>query len=436
MPSIDKERTRHTSKPVYQAVVISILLFTTLLTACSRGEAPVPTVTVPAASSASATAISTPSPTSAPVSAAPSQVAGTPAPSKSPVALPTLGATPPGFPLQGPHVGYGMNVWLPTADMDRTLQLLTGAGFQWARQWISWESVEPSPGVYHWKDLDAVTAAAERNNVKLMIVFLRSPTWAEPKNGVPKEQAGKQAYAAALNEIAKRYKGKVAAYEVWNEQNLAAEAGGQVNVGEYVELLKLAFPAIKSADPGAFVLYGGLTPTGINDPAVAIDDAVYLQQSYEYNGGEVKQYFDVLGAHPGGQNNPPDTLWPEKPGPGPGWQDSRSFYFRRVEDIRAVMEKFGDGAKQVWFTEFGWTTKNQAKGYEYGQFNSEEEQAKYLVAAYQLARERYPWAGVMFLWNLNFSTVSKPEDEKTPWSIVYADYSPRPAYDALKAMPK
>lgn len=425
-----KPISRRSSSPfIGQRVAIALLLASILFAACSRGQQEVPTVTVPAPSSDSATVA--PSATAAAAPAPANQVAAGTA-----SALPTLSGTPSGFPLQGPHIGYGMNVWLPTADMDRTLQLLTGAGFQWARQWISWESVEPSPGVYHWKDLDAVTAAAERNNVKLLIVFLRSPTWADPKHGVPQDQAGKEAYARALNEMAKRYKGKIAAYEVWNEQNLAAETGGKVDVGQYVELLKLAFPAVKAADPNAFVLYGGLTPTGINDPAIAIDDAVYLQQTYDYNNGEVKQYFDVLGAHPGGQNNPPDTLWPDKPGPGPGWQDNRSFYFRRVEDIRAVMEKNGDGAKQVWFTEFGWTTKNQAPGYEYGQFNTEEDQAKYLVAAYQLARKRYPWAGVMFLWNLNFSTVSKPEDEKTPWSIIYADYSPRPAYDALKAMPK
>jgi hypothetical protein len=30
--------------------------------------------------------------------------------------------------------------------------------------------------------------------------------------------------------------------------------------------------------------------------------------------------------------NPPDTMWPERPGSGPGWVDSREFYFRRVED--------------------------------------------------------------------------------------------------------
>jgi len=29
-----------------------------------------------------------------------------------------------------------------------------------------------------------------------------------------------------------------------------------------------------------------------------------------------------------------------------------------------------------------------------------------------------------------------PEDEKGPWSVLNADWSPRPAYRALQAMPK
>jgi hypothetical protein len=337
------------------------------------------------------------------------------------------------FPMQGPHIGYGMNVWLPGADMDRTLGLLTDAGFDWARQWISWESVEPAQGSYSWDTLDKVTAAAARHNVQLLVVFPKAPAWAAPNGGIPRDKA---TYAIFLSAVATRYRGKIAAYEIWNEQNLAGETGGQVDTGAYVELLKGAFGGIKAADPAAFVLYGGLTPTGVNDPAIAIDDVAFLRQCYEYNGGEIKQYFDALAAHPGGMNNPPETLWPDNPGPGPGFNEHRSFYFRRFEDLRAVMEESGDGAKQIWLTEFGWTTRNAARGYEYGQYNSEEDQAAYLVRAYQMAREEYPWLGVLLLWNLNFATITKPDDEKAPWGILNADYSPRPAYDALKALPK
>src|SRR5207248_2427014 len=96
-----------------------------------------------------------------------------------------------------------------------------------AAQGDSRDSVEPSPGNYNWTELDTLTAAAERHNVKLLIVFLRAPAWADPKGGIPKDDKNKQAYATMLANAAKRYPGKIAAYEIWNEQNLASETGGK-----------------------------------------------------------------------------------------------------------------------------------------------------------------------------------------------------------------
>jgi hypothetical protein len=418
--------------------LLLLVVLTGVLASCGGGVAPTETIAPPSSAPSAPTGTATggipgnpPTPTRA--AAANTPTAGATRTSTAAATGPTTQPITTAFPAHVAGLDYGMNVWLPTADQDRTLDLLTGAGFGWARQWISWESVEPAQGNYSWDTLDTLVASAQKHNVKLMLILLRAPQWASPNGGIPKD---KQLYATFVSKVASRYKGKVAAYEVWNEANLAGETGGTVNAGEYVELLKAAFPAIKAADPNAIVVYGGLTPTGENNPALAIDDAVYLKQSYAYNNGEVKKYFDVLGVHATGTLNPPDTLFPDKPGPGPGYFDNRSFYFRRAEDLRKVMEDAGDGQKQVWITEFGWTTKNAAKGYEYGQYVSEEQQAEYLVGAYDWAKQHWPWVGVMFLWNLNFSTVSAPDDEKTPWSIIYADYSPRPAYDALKKMPK
>jgi hypothetical protein len=79
---------------------------------------------------------------------------------------------------------------------------------------------------------------------------------------------------------------------------------------------------------------------------------------------------------------------------------------------------------------------NAAPGYEYGAENSEEEQAAYLVRAFEIARTEWPWMQAMYVWNLNFAPVVEPEDEKAPWGVLYADWSPRPSYDALAAMPK
>jgi hypothetical protein len=40
------------------------------------------------------------------------------------------------------------------------------------------------------------------------------------------------------------------------------------------------------------------------------------------------------------------------------------------------------------------------------------------------------------MWQLNFATVVGPNDEKAPWGLIRSDWSTRPAYEALKAMPK
>src|SRR5690606_22856123 len=112
------------------------------------------------------------------------------------------------------------------------------------------------------------------------------------------------------------YQGKVHAWEIWNEQNLAYEVGGYVDIERYVHLLKAGYTGVKAGDPNALVIFGGLTPNGVNDPTIAIDDVHYMRQIYAYNNGEVKQYYDALGVHPGSNANPPDTMWPENPGPG------------------------------------------------------------------------------------------------------------------------
>jgi hypothetical protein len=219
--------------------------------------------------------------------------------------------------------------------------------------------------------------------------------------------------------MARRYKGKVRAYEMWNEQNLRGESGGPINVAQYIELLKYGYSAVKFADPDATVLFGGLTPVGLNNPEIAIDDVKYLEQAYAYQGGIMRNYFDVLGAHPGSNSNSPDQLFPENPGTGKCppiyaaqegtcWKNHPSFYFRRIEQQYAVMAANGDANKQMWLTEFGWSTYNTAKGYEYGQLISPETQAQYLVRAFEKGKNDYPWMGVMCVWNLNFSTLGLP----------------------------
>ncbi|HET7034201.1 MAG TPA: beta-galactosidase [Thermomicrobiaceae bacterium] len=349
---------------------------------------------------------------------------------------------PPPDPITGalyaPHAAAGFNVYLRGDDSgaafnDQALNMVTNAGFTWVHFQLPWNGIEPQPGHYDSQAADRIINQVAGKGLKMLVsVVGPPPAWAGT-SGIPDDTSH---YQALMSYLTARYQGKVQAWELWNEENLAYTVGGQVSVGKYVNLLKAGYQGVKSVDPNTIVLFGALTPNGVNDPSIAIDDVQFLKQVYAYNNGEVKQYFDALGAHPGSNNNPPDTMWPNNPGPGPGWQNDPSFYFRRVEQLRQVMIDNHDAAKQIWLTEFGWTTANQAPGYEYGAQNSDQDQANYLVRAFQIGQTEWPWIGPMFVWNLNYSVVSPPSDEKTPWAVLNADWSPRPSYTALKNMPK
>lgn len=389
------------------------------LTACRSLE------TTPTAGLSSPTTISAPTATTA-------------SPDSASTPFPGGGiATTPANPAASLQVG--VNVYLYTSNqktIDQTMEWLNDLGVRWVRLPLYWDMVEPQKGKRTWTEIDHAVDTLDKAGIKIMFNPIHSPSWAsiDPKRpGLPRNLAD---FTDFLRDAASRYKGKVAAYEIWNEPNLEREVGKPIRVGAYVELLKASYPVIKQVDPTALVLTAGLTPTGINDPNFAIDDVNYLEQFYKYNGGEVKKYFDVLGAHTGSNANPPDTLWPQQPGPGPGWRDHASFYFRRIEQIRQVMEANGDGAKKVWLTEMGWaSTPNPAKGFEFAAQVSENQQAQYLSRALQKSRSDYRWLEIAFIFQLNMAFpefTPDPTDERIAWGLTRRDGSKRPSYFAIQ----
>jgi hypothetical protein len=241
--------------------------------------------------------------------------------------------------------------------------------------------------------------------------------------------------------MANKYKGKVGAYEIWNEENLAHENAGRVaSAALYMDMLVAAYDAIKTNDPNAIVVSGPPSSTETNSPNIALSDLTFFRQMF--SDPRFRSHTDAVGVHPGGASNPPDTLWPTNPGPGPNVVTSREFYFRRVEDVRALMVQNGLADRQIWITEFGWATKNNTPGYEFGNSISYDTQAQYIVRAFQMGRNDYaPWVGAMFLWQMNFAVPwqqkeGNPLHEQASYGIINGDWSPRPAYTALKNMPK
>jgi hypothetical protein len=257
------------------------------------------------------------------------------------------------------------------------------------------------------------------------------------------------------------------AYEVWNEPNLEIEWGGQTpDPTRYTALLKAAYPRVKAADPEAWVVTAGLATTGgtLADAQAgkkmvttargpAWNDLHYIQAMY--NAG-AKGYFDVLGSHPHGFAYAPDR--------DPTDPAVNGLCFRRAEQQREIMVANGDGDTPIWVTEFGWILDPAIDGLNcngWGSWPSREwqivspqTQATYLVDAYSYAKQHWPWMSVMCMFNLDFGADFYQAGCPSGWnmcndmryySLVYR-VSPcdpansprqfRPAYGALKAMPK
>jgi len=344
--------------------------------------------------------------------------------------------------------GYGFNVdalGLDDTGRNAVFDRVAESGFGWIRQQIRWSSMEASPGNFgtdYTAQLDAFVNAANARGLKILFSPVSSPAFAGGQNGGLPAAAD---MGRLMSFLADHYAGKVSAYEVWNEENYAVETGGNVNVAAYVPVLKAAYQTLKAHDPNITVVLGGMTPTGATDPSIALNEVQYLQQLYTQF-PEVKKYYDVLGVHPGSNCNPPDNSYPDNPATNDcgtdadgsrGFTNDNSFYFKRILEMRNVMEQNGETTKQMWLTEFGWDSSPVVvKNYEYSQYVSDAQQAQYLTAAVAQAKS-YPWMGAVFVWNLNFqATTADPTNEKYGWGVLNPDGSPRPAFTALMSMSK
>lgn len=361
----------------------------------------------------------------------------------SPAAVSDPGAINPlaGFVYGFNAVLYGGNHGTTWQDRPRLMNLAMEAGMPWIRQQVRWMDLHDKSGVIYWGELDRIVADATNRQTKLLLSIVAAPRWttANGLHGMP-DRAHYATFNTFVEQLAHRYAGRVSAYEIWNEQNLAVENGGTVSgVTDYMDMLFGAAMAIKAADPTALIVSGALASTETNWPTVAMSDLRYYEGMFR--DARFGQVVDIVGVHPGAHSNPPESLWPDKPGPGPNFLNSREFYFRRVEDVRTLMLKHGLATKPVWVTEFGWATTNTTPGYEYGNQLSMEQQADYLVRAIQYTHTHYSgWLTGMFVWNLNFAipwkAVGDPLHEQAAFGVLNGDWSPRPAYTALKNMPK
>src|SRR5262249_40767358 len=154
----------------------------------------------------------------------------------------------------------------------RVLQLAKNSGVDWIRQQVRWMDLHDQSGAIYWGELDGIVNDAHNAGINLLLSVVAAPSWAtsDGRNGLPsREHFGD--FNRFMGEMAARYRDKVQAYEIWNEQNLAHENGGYVaDAGFYMDMLVGASEAIKANDPMAIVVSGAPSSTETNQPNIAI----------------------------------------------------------------------------------------------------------------------------------------------------------------------
>lgn len=352
------------------------------------------------------------------------------APTDTPAAPPTNTPRPAPQPsssgMRSPDFGAQAFLWWRSEIADRDLTLMKNAGFQWVKQWFAWKDIEGAgKGQYDWSIPDRIVQQAEEHGLKLLVRVDREPGWAGP----PPQNL--QHYLDFLAALATRYRGRIQAYQIWNEPNLAREWGDKPpNPAEYAQMLRQAYSTIKAADPNAIVVTAGMAPTTETSER-AMFDVDFYKGMYQAMGGNSTGYFDMLGVHGAGFKSPPE-IDPGQVANDPNLYNvgdpycpgdrCRVYAFRHIEDIRRVMEQNGDADKRVVVLEFGWTSDNRP-GSPYtwhggGAGITEAVKADYLRRAYEYAEANWqPWIGLM-------SAIYMPDvewtenDEQYWWSIM------------------
>ena len=204
----------------------------------------------------------------------------------------------------------GMAASLPSA-----IKWAQEAGVSWNRWVFYWNEIETTPGFFDYSTQDATVDADRANGFHVLGILLGTPSWASPKGevaGIAPPLVGQRAYTPAQQRLsaataspspltspprglyqpiftdgtdapgprksinpsnvwarfvyntASRYKGRVEAWEIWNEPDFRPSAAtgwyGFWNGDEesYARLLKVAYLTIKLADPNATVVMGGM----------------------------------------------------------------------------------------------------------------------------------------------------------------------------------
>ncbi|PIX97174.1 MAG: hypothetical protein COZ24_06665 [Hydrogenophilales bacterium CG_4_10_14_3_um_filter_63_21] len=242
-----------------------------------------------------------------------------------------------------PDSYFGMHIhravlpqpWLPNSDKLTPWPAVEFGSWRLWDAYVAWPSLEPEKGKWNFATLDKYVAMAKLTGVDPLMPLGLIPAWASARPDEPSgyrpgnaaEPRDIEAWRNYVRTVATRYKGRIRAYELWNEVNIKHFYSG--NPEKLVELARVAYETLKAVDPEIIVVSPSVV--GAGGHLKWLDD--YLAKG----GG---QYADVISYHFYVPKDAPEAMLP------------------LIRQVQAIMRKHKQDHKPLWNTETGWWIAN------------------------------------------------------------------------------
>jgi len=259
-----------------------------------------------------------------------------------------------------------------TPSVEEFQRLHTG-GVDSVRIPISWRAIQSEKdGAADFGAVDKLVSGAAQAGIKVLPFVYDAPSWAVTQAVVPgsggrtkapktlpvKSAAQRNAWTGFLKLVVERYgpegtfwtanpglpEQPVRTWQIWNEPNFKYFVV-RPNPADYGKLVTISNGAIKSVDPGAKLILGGMfaLPNEANfkaKPPQAYFATDFLDQMYKTTPG-IKSKFSGVALHP--YTSKYQKLTPD------------------IEEFRAILKLNHDAGKGLWITEIGWSSKTRAQ---------------------------------------------------------------------------
>lgn len=215
----------------------------------------------------------------------------------------------------------------PPARVRRHFEIAHQLGVKYLRCAFSWNAIEKSAGIYDWSFWDRLVTEAQLAGVTLIPYVAYTPRWAasSEKNFWSQPPRDPALYGKFMYQIVSRYKGRIPAWEIWNEPD--NDEFWQGSTAGYADLVVQAATGMRRADPAIVLVLGGMS----HGPS-----AFFRELFSKYDLGK---YVDVIAMH-----GYPET-----------WDEERAeeTYRDRVRQMSALAAEQAPGT-DFWVNEMGY----------------------------------------------------------------------------------